>query len=33
LGIGLTVSPDRRWILYTQVEQAGGELMLFDNFY
>lgn len=29
---GLAVSPDRKWILYTQTEQAGGELMLVENF-
>ena len=29
---GIGVSPDRRWILYTQFEQAGSELMLVDNF-
>jgi hypothetical protein len=28
----LTVSPDRRWILYTQMEQSGGDLMLVENF-
>jgi Tol biopolymer transport system component len=31
-GIGLTVSPDRRWILYAQVDQAGSDLMLVENF-
>jgi Tol biopolymer transport system component len=29
---GIGVSPDRRWILYTQFEQAGSELMLVENF-
>jgi hypothetical protein len=29
---GLAVSPDRRWILYSQVEQAGSDLMLVENF-
>ena len=28
----LTVSPDRRWILYSQYEQSGGNLMLVENF-
>ena len=29
---GLAVSPDGKWILYTQTEQAGAELMLVENF-
>jgi len=29
---GLAVSPDRPWILYTQFQQAGTELMLVDGF-
>jgi len=28
----LTVSPDRRWALYTQTDQAGSDLMLVENF-
>jgi hypothetical protein len=29
---GVSVSPDREWILYTQIEHAGSELMLVENF-
>jgi hypothetical protein len=29
---GLTVSPDRHWILYSQVERANSNLMLVENF-
>jgi Tol biopolymer transport system component/DNA-binding winged helix-turn-helix (wHTH) protein len=29
---GLAVSPDGRWILYTQFDQAGSELLLVENF-
>ena len=30
---GLALSPDGRWILYTQFDQAGSELMLVENFH
>jgi hypothetical protein len=29
---GITVSPDRRWALYTQMDQSGSDLMLVENF-
>jgi len=29
---GLAISPDNRWVLYTQVDQAGAELRLVENF-
>jgi Tol biopolymer transport system component/serine/threonine protein kinase len=31
-GVGLAVSPEGGWILYTQVDQRGGDLMLVENF-
>src|SRR5262249_41534009 len=29
---GLSVSPDGRWLLYTQVDQHGSDIMLMENF-
>jgi hypothetical protein len=29
---GLTVSPDRRWLLFAQMDQEGADLMLVENF-
>jgi len=30
--LGLSTSPDERWLLYTQVDQGGSDLMLVENF-
>jgi Tol biopolymer transport system component len=30
---GVSVSPDGRWVLYTQFDQSGSELMLVENFH
>lgn len=29
---GMAISPDGKWLLYTQVDEAGSELMLVDKF-
>ena len=29
----VSVSPDERWILYTQIDQAGSNLVLVENFH
>jgi Tol biopolymer transport system component/predicted Ser/Thr protein kinase len=31
-GLGLTVSPDGRWILYSPFDQEGSDIMLVENF-
>jgi len=30
---GMAVSPDGEWLLYTQMDHRGGDLMLVENFY
>jgi Tol biopolymer transport system component/predicted Ser/Thr protein kinase len=32
IGGGLAISPDARWLLYTQADQDGSDLMLVENF-
>jgi Tol biopolymer transport system component/tRNA A-37 threonylcarbamoyl transferase component Bud32 len=29
---GMSVSPDRRWLLYSEIDQSGSNLMLVENF-
>jgi hypothetical protein len=29
---GLAVSPDERWVLYTQEDQRSSDIMLVENF-
>ena len=30
---GLTLSPDGRWLLYTQMDRSGADIMLVENFH
>jgi hypothetical protein len=30
--LGMALSPDEKWLLYSQVDQGGSDLMLVDNF-
>jgi len=29
----LAISPDGRWILYSQLDQGGNDIMLVENFH
>jgi hypothetical protein len=29
---GMAVSPDEHWLIYTQIDQIGDDLMLVENF-
>ena len=33
LGDEMSISPDEQWVLFGKMEQAGSELMLFENFH
>jgi Tol biopolymer transport system component len=30
--LGLSVSPDGRWLIYSQLDQSGSDIMLMENF-
>jgi Tol biopolymer transport system component len=30
---GLSVSPDRRWLLYSRIDETASDLMLVENFH
>jgi hypothetical protein len=30
---GISVSPDRRWLLFAQMDQSGSDIMLVENFH
>jgi Tol biopolymer transport system component/DNA-binding winged helix-turn-helix (wHTH) protein len=32
-GGGITVSPDRKWVVYSQVSHSGSDIMLVENFH